>query len=107
MSRISLNRRAFLAGTAAAGAAISLPANSYARVLSANNTLRIGFLGTGGRCQQHIDVIVDMRDEGKAVEPFAVCDVWDGDSILGKRNNDKKGRTGRGLYPSAKTCGIP
>ncbi|HEV3385076.1 MAG TPA: Gfo/Idh/MocA family oxidoreductase [Gemmata sp.] len=107
MSNNSLNRRAFLAGTAAAGAAIGLPANSYARVLAANDKVRIGFLGTGGRCQQHIDVIVDMRDEGKAVEPFAVCDVWDGDSTLGKRNNDKKGRTGRGLYPSAKTCGIP
>src|SRR5207245_618551 len=66
-----------------------------------------GFLGTGGRCQQHIDVIVDLRDDGQAVEPFAVCDVWDGDETLGKRTNDKKNRTGRGLYPSAKTCGIP
>jgi predicted dehydrogenase len=103
----SVNRRAFLASTAAAGAAISLPATSYARVLKANDKVRVGFLGTGGRCQQHIDVIVDMRDEGKAVEPFAVCDVWDGDFDLGKRRDDKKGRTGRGLYPSAKTCGIP
>ena len=48
-----------------------------------------------------------MRDEGKPVDPYAVCDVWDGDDTLGKRNNDKKNRTGRGLYPSAKTCGIP
>ncbi len=107
MSSNNVNRRAFLAGTAAAGAAISLPASSYARIINANEKLRIGFLGTGGRCQQHIDVIVDMRDAGKPVEPFAVCDVWDGDATLGKRNNDKKGRTGRGLYPSAKTCGIP
>ncbi|QJW97364.1 Gfo/Idh/MocA family protein [Frigoriglobus tundricola] len=107
MSKNSVNRRAFIAGTAAAGAAMSLPAASYARIKSANEKLKIGFLGTGGRCQQHIDVIVDLRDEGKPVDPYAVCDVWDGDETLGKRGNDKKNRTGRGLYPSAKTCGIP
>jgi predicted dehydrogenase len=104
----SVDRRAFIAGsTAAVGAAMSLPAASYARVKAANEKLNIAFLGTGGRCQQHIDVIVDLRDEGQPVVPFAVCDVWDGDETLGKRNNDKKNRTGRGLFPSAKTCGIP
>ncbi len=102
-----VHRRAFIAGTAAAGAALSLPAASYARVRAANEKVRVGFLGTGGRCQQHIDVIVDLRDEGKPVEPFAVCDVWDGDESLGARRNDPKKRTGRGLRPSAKTCGIP
>ncbi|MBY0458357.1 MAG: Gfo/Idh/MocA family oxidoreductase, partial [Gemmataceae bacterium] len=108
MSNDSVNRRAFIAGsTAAVGAAMSLPAASYAKIQGANNTLKIGFLGTGGRCQQHIDIIVDMRDEKLPVDPYAVCDVWDGDEKLGKRNNDKKNRTGRGLYPSAKTCGIP
>jgi predicted dehydrogenase len=108
MSKKSVNRRTFLAGsTAAVGAAMSLPAASYARIKAANEKLKIGFLGTGGRCQQHIDVIVDLRDEGQAVDPFAVCDVWDGDESLGKRTGDKKNRTGRGLYPSAKTCGIP
>jgi predicted dehydrogenase len=107
MPQNPLNRRTFLAGTAAAGAAMTLPAASYARVRAANEKVRVGFLGTGGRCQQHIDVIDDMRDEGKPVEPFAVCDVWDGDFELGARRNDKKKRTGRGLKPSAKTCGIP
>ena len=107
MSKKPVNRRAFIAGTAAAGAAMSLPAASYARIKAANEKLKIGFLGTGGRCQQHIDVLVDLRDEGRPVDPYAVCDVWDGDETLGKRTNDKKNRTGRGLYPSAKTCGIP
>jgi predicted dehydrogenase len=104
------SRRGFMATTAAATATasvLSLPASSYAQVPGANNKLRVGFLGTGGRCQQHIDVIIDMRDEGKGVEPFAVCDVWDGDETLGARRNDPKKRTGRGLYPSAKTCNIP
>src|SRR5437879_4348480 len=107
MTKKNVNRRAFIAGTAAAGVALNLPAASYARIKAANEKLKIGFLGTGGRCQQHIDVIVDMRDDGKPVEPFAVCDVWDGDESLGARRDDKKKRTGRGLFPSAKTCGIP
>src|SRR5262249_33499344 len=31
--------------------------------------------------------------------PVAVCDVWDGDEALGRG-------TGRGLYPSARKCGL-
>lgn len=107
MSRNAADRRDFLKTAAVAGTALALTATSYQRIYGANEKIRVGFLGTGGRCQQHIDVIVDMRDEGKPVEPFAVCDVWDGDSELGARRNDPKKRTGRGLYPSAKTCGIP
>jgi predicted dehydrogenase len=99
MSKKSVDRRSFLATSAAAGAAMSLPAASYARVAGANDALRVAFLGVGGRCQQHIDVILQMQKEGKPVRPVAVCDVWDGDPELGSRK-------GRGLYPSAKRCGI-
>ncbi len=95
----SVNRRAFLTTTAVAGAAMTLPAESYARVAGANEKLRVGFLGVGGRCQQHIDVILQMQQEGKPVVPVAVCDVWDGDPELGNKK-------GRGLYPSAARCGI-
>ncbi len=98
MSR-SVNRRTFLAGTAATGALLSLPAASYARVLNANAKLRVGFLGVGGRCQQHIDVILQMQKEGQAVAPAAVCDVWDGQVVPGLIK-------GRGLYPSAERCGL-
>ncbi len=99
MSKSSVNRRAFIAGSAAAGAAMSLPAASYAKIKAANEKLRVGFLGVGGRCQQHIGVILQMQKEGKAVAPAAVCDVWDGEV--------KKGVIqGRGLYPSADKCGL-
>jgi predicted dehydrogenase len=97
--KTTVDRRSFIAASAAAGAAMTLPATSYARVLGANENLRVGFLGVGGRCQQHIDVILQMQKEKKGVVPVAVCDVWDGDPALG---NGK----GRGLYPSAKRCGI-
>ena len=96
-------RRGFLQATAAAGAtasALTLPAASYAKVLGANGNVNLAFLGTGGRCQQHIDVALKMRDEKKGVMPFAVCDVWDGDPTKGKGK-------GQGLFPAAKRCDIP
>jgi predicted dehydrogenase len=101
------NRRDFLKTTAAGASALALTAASYSRVLGANDALRVGFLGVGGRCQQHIDVVLDMQEEKKGVRTVAVCDVWDGDEDLGKRSDPKHAnRKGRGLYPSAKTCGL-
>ncbi|MFO0841494.1 MAG: Gfo/Idh/MocA family oxidoreductase [Gemmataceae bacterium] len=102
-----VNRRDFLQTSAAAGSALALTAASASRVYGANERLSIGFLGVGGRCQQHLDAILDMQEASKPVRAAAVCDVWDGDETLGNRSNPKhKGRRGRGLYPSAKTCGL-
>ncbi|MCE9529533.1 MAG: Gfo/Idh/MocA family oxidoreductase [Planctomycetes bacterium] len=95
----SPDRRSFLATSAVAGAALTLPASSYGRILHANENLRVGFLGVGGRCQQHIDVILQMQKEKKGVVPVAVCDVWDGQIKEGVIK-------GRGLYPSAEKCGL-
>jgi predicted dehydrogenase len=94
------HRRQFLKTSAVAGTALSLTAASYAKVAGANGKMNIAFVGVGGRCQQHVDVILLMKKLGKAVEPFAVCDVWDGDQTKGKGK-------GQGLYPTAKRCGIP
>src|SRR5262245_37334906 len=99
-----VDRRDFMKTSAAAGAALTFTAASYGRVLGANENLRIAFLGVGGRCQQHLDVILQMRDEKKPVVPVAVNDVWDGDFELGKKPDGSF--AGRGLYPSAKRCGI-
>ncbi len=99
MTKRRVNRRSFLKTTAASASVMALSAASYAKVVGANGKIRIGFLGVGGRCQQHIDEILKMQKEGKAVVPVAVCDVWDGDQELGRGQ-------GRGLYPSAKRCGI-
>ncbi|HEY7313944.1 MAG TPA: Gfo/Idh/MocA family oxidoreductase [Gemmataceae bacterium] len=99
MTKKQVNRRNFLKSTAAGASALALTASSYAKVVGANDKLRIGFLGVGGRCQQHLDVILQMVKEGKAVVPVAVCDVWDGQVKPGVIK-------GRGLYPSAKRCGL-
>src|SRR5438309_3844570 len=96
------NRRDFLKTSAAAGVAsyaMNMAAKSYAQVYGANERIGIAFLGVGGRCQQHIDVILEMKKKGVKVEPIGVCDVWNGDPKLGSGK-------GRGLYPSAKRCGI-
>ena len=97
---MSTSRRTFLKTTAVAGTALTLPAASYSRVVGTNGKINIAFVGVGGRCQQHIDVILLMKQLNKNVEPFAVCDVWDGDQAKGKGK-------GQGLLPSAKRCGIP
>ncbi len=99
MSRSELHRRDFLKAGAAGAAALSLTAASASRVYGANERIRIGFLGTGGRCQAHIAIINKLKKENKGVEPVAVCDVWDGNEEVQKGG-------GRGLYPSAKKCGL-
>ncbi len=94
-----VNRRDFLHTTGVVGGALALSAASASRVYGANERVGVAFLGVGGRCQQHIDVILAMKEKGLKVDPVAVCDVWDGDFELGRGK-------GRGLYPSAKRCGI-
>jgi predicted dehydrogenase len=93
------DRRDFLKTTAAGASVLALAASSYGKVIGANGKLRIGFLGVGGRCQQHIDAILQLQKEDKGVVPVAVCDVWDGQV---KKDVIK----GRGLYPSAERCGL-
>jgi predicted dehydrogenase len=93
------SRRGFIAASAATAGALSLTAKSYAKVAGANEALRVGFLGVGGRCQQHVDVILEMQAKKMGAVPVAVNDVWDGDPELGNKK-------GRGLYPTAKRCGL-
>jgi predicted dehydrogenase len=95
-----LNRRRFLE-TTGAGAGALAAAGTFAHpaigdgIRGANESLRFAILGAGGRMQAHLGIINDMKKEGKLVEFAGVADVWDG--------NDKEGR---GLYPSAKKCGL-
>jgi predicted dehydrogenase len=103
------NRRTFIKSTAAAATvattAMTLDAKTYADAPGANERINIAFLGVGGRCQQHIDVILAMqRANPNAVRAVGVCDVWDGNPQLGRRPDG--GFNGRGLFPSARRCGL-
>src|SRR6266852_3993506 len=99
MSKNEVHRRDFLKTTAAGAAALSLTAASARRVFGANERIGVGFLGVGGRCQEHLKAITKLRDDHQGVEPVAVCDVWDG-------NKEVQDGGGRGLYPSAEKCGL-
>ena len=98
-----LDRRKFL-GSAAA---MSLSAASYGNVPTANERVRIAFLGCGGRAQAHIDTINRLAAQGRMVAPVAVCDVWDGledeyDVEFGGKTTRR--RYAQGLFPSARKC---
>jgi predicted dehydrogenase len=74
------SRRTFMRTAAAAtAAAVAAPTVLRARPASAehspNERLRIGFIGVGGRMQQHLKSAVTLENEGK-VEAVAVCDVF-------------------------------
>src|SRR5579862_7133314 len=109
MSRSNMNRRNFLKATAAGATALSLTAASASRVYGANERVGVAFIGTGGRSQAHLDVILKLQKENKGVAPVAACDVWDGheEKYFIERDGKKLERTYlQGLYPSAKKLGL-
>lgn len=61
-----MNRRLF------AGAAMATAA-SYGRILGANDRIRVGAIGTGGRCQYLMSVL----NQAGGNEIVAVCDVYE------------------------------
>src|SRR5688500_16332151 len=79
-----VTRRSFVGG-AAAGLAAAASAHAADRVIGANDTIRVGFIGVGnlwgggvptGRCQAHIDHILKMTKAKRPVQAVAVCDVF-------------------------------
>ena len=104
-----VNRRGFLKTSAVAGTALSLSAASASRVYGANERMGIAFIGVGGRCQAHLNIIKKMNEEGKPVQCVGVCDVYDGEEYdyvqdFGGKKTERKYL--QGLYPSAKKMGL-
>jgi predicted dehydrogenase len=90
-----VDRRDFLKTGTAGAAALALTAASYERVYGANERIGVAFLGVGGRCQEHLGIVNRRNKARNDVAAVAVCDVWDGNKEVG-----------RGLYPSAESCGL-
>src|SRR5438132_684594 len=102
-----VDRRDFLRAGAAGAAAVTFSAASYARVYGANERIGVGFVGVGGRCQAHLDVINSRKKDKGDVAAVAVCDVWDGvKKSLGKGKDGKERFYLQGLYPSAEKVGL-
>jgi predicted dehydrogenase len=74
----TINRRIFLTKSAAliaAGAAFPSTAQSYARVLGANDRISLCHIGTGSRGTE-LDFIVSRLKSSHNTEITAVCDLW-------------------------------
>src|ERR1051325_2716030 len=73
-----VDRRQFLkqaTDVVIAGTATAMTARSYTRTLGANDRIRLGQLGCGGRSRGHVHM-VQMASKHTPVEVVAVCDIW-------------------------------
>jgi predicted dehydrogenase len=71
----SFSRRTFLHTTGALAASATFTASSYARVLGANDRIRVGFIGAGGMGNSHLNAINGLK-ESNNLEAVAVADCW-------------------------------
>src|ERR1035437_8893656 len=70
-----IDRRTFVKQAGVTMLAAGMSAKSYARVLGANDRIRIGQLGCGDRSQGHVHM-VQLASKQMPVETVAVCDLW-------------------------------
>jgi predicted dehydrogenase len=79
MSQKKTTRREFvrtgLAAGAVAAGSMAAPTVVAEAAQGANERIGIGFIGTGGRCGAHMNIVNKFRQQGLA-EPVAVCDVY-------------------------------
>jgi predicted dehydrogenase len=68
-----MDRRTFLKQTGVS--ALSMSAASYARVLGANDRIRLGQIGCGDRSHGHVHM-TELASKATPIETVAVCDLW-------------------------------
>ncbi len=61
--------------TAAAGLALAMGTGGARKVLGANDRIRVGFVGVGGRCHSLMEAFQANAD-ALGMEIGAVCDIW-------------------------------
>lgn len=81
MSDSSVSRRAFIQTSAAACAVAplahqALAAPAASKALGANDRIRIGFIGVGGRGSNHVSTLARLKNDGANIDLVAVCDVY-------------------------------
>ena len=69
------DRRTFMKQAAGTMVAAGMDARSYARVLGANDRIRLAQLGCGARSGGHVHM-VQLASRKLPVETVAVCDIW-------------------------------
>jgi len=99
----AINRREFITKGCVAAAAVSWPAASYARIVGANDRVRVGVVGCGDRMKSALIPAFLQHAQDLNFEFAAVSDIWDrrrseGVEYIGKlsgkrpdqvRNNDE------------------
>src|SRR5262249_41748985 len=70
-----VSRRDFLAATGATTAAVAWTAQSYAKIIGANDRIRTAFIGAGGMGGAHLGAIKQLKEPDN-VEAVAVADCW-------------------------------
>ncbi|MGH9403650.1 MAG: Gfo/Idh/MocA family protein, partial [Terriglobia bacterium] len=73
-----ITRRSFVrkaGGALLAASSAGMTAHSYARVLGANDRIRLAQLGCGSRSEGHVHM-VSLASKQTPVETVAVCDLW-------------------------------
>ena len=72
------SRRSFLRTTAATGAAATFASTFTVmaqEAQGANERIGVGFIGVGGRCGAHMNIVKGFQTQG-ITQPVAVCDVY-------------------------------
>jgi predicted dehydrogenase len=75
MPSFHASRRGFLKISGAVAAASTWTATSYARVIGANDRLRLGFIGAGVMGTAHVNAIAALKEKDN-LEAVAVADCW-------------------------------
>jgi len=76
--KAEIDRRTFVkraGGALVAASSMGMAARSYARILGANDRIRLGQLGCGARSEGHVHM-VQLASKQLKVETVAVCDIW-------------------------------
>ena len=73
----SVNRRSFLKTSGTAAGAVTVLARASAQAQGANERIRIGFIGPGGRgFGAHVKSLAKLRNEGANIELASVAEVY-------------------------------
>lgn len=78
----SIPRRDFLASLGAASVSLGWSAKSYARIIGANDRLRVGFIGAGGMGNSHFGAFNDLKEK-QNLQAIAVADCWKTRAVAG------------------------
>jgi predicted dehydrogenase len=70
-----IDRRAFVKQAGVTALVAGMDARSYARILGANDRIRLGQLGCGTRSEGHVHM-TQLASKEFPVEVVAVCDIW-------------------------------